>query len=76
MREVTVRIAREKFAELLDAAERGEKIVILRRGRPVACLGPLTPAGFVSHAELRASLPPARVPSADVVRALRDEEKA
>lgn len=33
--------ARTRFAELLDRIERGETIVITRRGRPVAKLAPV-----------------------------------
>jgi len=35
--------AKNKLSELLAKAERGEEIVITRRGRPVAKLGPVTP---------------------------------
>jgi prevent-host-death family protein len=33
--------AKNKLSELLDRAEHGEEIVITRRGKPVAKLGPL-----------------------------------
>jgi len=33
--EVGVFEARNRFSELLDAAERGEEVVVLRRGKPV-----------------------------------------
>ena len=35
--------AKNKLSELLERAERGEEIVITRRGRPVAKLVPLGP---------------------------------
>lgn len=38
--EVTYSAARRSLAELLERAERGERITITRRGRPVAELGP------------------------------------
>ncbi len=34
--------AREQFPSLLEAAESGSEIVIARRGRPIAVLGPLS----------------------------------
>jgi len=44
MRKVSVRQAREKLGDLLDGAERGESVIIQRRGRPVARLVPETRA--------------------------------
>lgn len=40
MTTVTLRIAKESLAELIERAEAGEDIVIVRRGRPVARLVP------------------------------------
>ena len=45
MHEVGAFEAKNKLSELLARAERGEEIVITRRGRPVAKLGPVQP-GF------------------------------
>jgi antitoxin (DNA-binding transcriptional repressor) of toxin-antitoxin stability system len=36
---ISAREARERFSELLARAARGEEILILRRGKPVARLG-------------------------------------
>lgn len=36
-----VAVVKRDFRRLLDAAERGERTVILRHGRPVAVLGPV-----------------------------------
>jgi prevent-host-death family protein len=41
MAEIGSRDAKNRFSELLAKADQGEKIVITRRGRPVARLGPL-----------------------------------
>jgi prevent-host-death family protein len=41
--------AKNKFSELLARAERGEEIVITRRGQPVAKLVPLAPAHDVKR---------------------------
>ena len=32
--EINVREARQRFSELLDLAERGENVIIIRRGKP------------------------------------------
>jgi prevent-host-death family protein len=45
MREVGAFEAKNRLGALLDRAERGEEIVITRRGKPVAKLGPAGP-GF------------------------------
>jgi antitoxin (DNA-binding transcriptional repressor) of toxin-antitoxin stability system len=51
---LSVAIVKRDFRRLLDVAQRGERIVILRHGRPVAMLGPVA-AG-------RPDLPVARRP--------------
>lgn len=38
---VSVAQAKARFAALVARAEAGEKIVMTRNGRPVACLGPV-----------------------------------
>ncbi len=40
MRQVQSSVAKAKFAELLDEVERGETIVITRRGEPIARIEP------------------------------------
>lgn len=42
--------ARNRFSELIDAAERGEETVVLKRGRPVAKI-----VSFASKNDLAAS---------------------
>ena len=78
MREVSVREARAELAGLLDAVEAGEEIVITRRGVPIARLTQTTPRPaarvvFPSRRALREQLPPAKTPSHEVIRELRDE---
>jgi prevent-host-death family protein len=41
MTKVSVKEARQHFSELMDAVERGESIIITRRGRKVAQLKPV-----------------------------------
>lgn len=50
--QVSVAQAKANFASLVARAEVGEKIVITRSGRPVACLGPL-PARPIRYGDLR-----------------------
>ena len=39
-----VNVAEAKLSELLEAALRGEEVVIAKRGKPVAALSPIEPA--------------------------------
>ena len=43
--------AKTNFSALLERAERGEQIVITRRGKPVARLGPIDSASATRAAE-------------------------
>ena len=45
--------AKAKFAALVARAEEGERIVVTRNGRPVACLGPLPATKPVVYGDLR-----------------------
>jgi prevent-host-death family protein len=59
MTRVTVREARAHLSRLISAAERGETIVIMRRGRQAAQLGPVpskTRRGLPDLTAFRASL--------------------
>jgi prevent-host-death family protein len=75
---VTVSVANAKahLSELLNKVEAGEDVVITRHGRPVAqvsaVLQPKLP--LRSLAAFRATMPPSRVSSADLLRQMRDEE--
>ena len=74
MHKLSVAEAKAHLSEILDEVERGKEVVITRRGKPVARLAaiekrpdPLPPlAGF------RATLPRVKVPSAAIVRQMRD----
>ncbi len=76
---VTVNIAQAKarLGELLDKVEAGEKVVITRRGKPVAHLSPVVrpgkPLPLRELAEFRASMPRLRRPVAELLREARDE---
>ena len=76
---VTVNLARAKahLSELLDKVEAGEKVVITRHGRPVARVSsvarPKQPLRLQALAEFRATMPRLRRPSAELLRAARNE---
>ena len=71
--------AKAHLSELLDKVEAGEEVVITRHGRPSARLQAVAPAKrplkelLDDLAAFRATLPPQRRPSAEVLLELRDE---
>ena len=52
--EVGVFEGRNRFSELVEAAERGETTVVLKRGKPVAKLVPIAPAADAVARRLKA----------------------
>jgi len=50
---VSVAQAKSRFAALVARAEAGERIVVTRSGRAVACLGPLPRRQAIKYGELR-----------------------
>jgi len=77
IRSVTVREPREQIGRLLDAVAYGEAVIILRRGKPVAKLvGIADHSPFPNRTRFREKLPVAKVSTAEVLRALREEERA
>ncbi len=69
--------AKARLSELLDKVEAGQEVVITRRGKAVAhlspAIGPKKPLPLGELADFRASMPPLRRPSADLLREARDE---
>jgi prevent-host-death family protein len=53
---VSVAQAKFQFAALVARAEAGEKIIVTRSGRAVACLGPLPGRQPIKYGELRSVL--------------------
>jgi prevent-host-death family protein len=49
---VSVAQAKSRFAALVARAEAGEKIIVTRSGRAVACLGPLPGRQPIKYGEL------------------------
>ncbi len=50
---VSVAQAKSRFAALVARAEAGERIIVTRSGRAVACLGPLPERRPIRYGELR-----------------------
>jgi prevent-host-death family protein len=76
---VTVNLVQAKahLSELLDKVEAGEEVIITRHGRAVAHLHavsrPKQPLRLDDLAAFRATMPPLRWPSAELLREARDE---
>jgi len=77
----TVGVAEAKAppGELLDHVERGEEVVITRRGKPVAKVAalakPRPPLDLEALARLRASAPYQDEDSVALIRRIRDTER-
>ncbi|MEO8165475.1 MAG: type II toxin-antitoxin system prevent-host-death family antitoxin [Betaproteobacteria bacterium] len=70
--------AKAHLSELLERAEKGEKVVITRRGEPVVQLAPIRTAkpgiDFARLRALRAVMPVAKTPADKLVRKIRNEK--
>jgi prevent-host-death family protein len=76
MLEVNVKEARSKLSTLLDRVERGEEIIIKRRGKKVALLvSPEREKSLPSLKEFRASISPTGKPLSETVIDMRQEER-
>jgi prevent-host-death family protein len=76
MQKVTATWARSHLRELLERIESGEVVVVTRRGRPVARMAAIDKRPPKDPlAAFRATMPPARRPSAELVREMRDDER-
>lgn len=76
MIEVNVKEARNNLKELLDRAEKGEKIFVSRYGKRVACLVPPEKQDHLpSLAKFRDSVGVRGEAISDMVTRLRDEER-
>jgi len=77
MQKVSVREVRQNIGQLLDAVSAGEKVIITRRGKPVAKLENIDNRNeglhFLDRSEFRSSLPPSKQNVSDVIREMRDE---
>ena len=79
MTEVSVAEAKAHLSELLDRVERGEELVITRRGKPVAKLSgvkrKLEPIDWEEIDRIRESMPMQEESAGDFMRRMRDEER-
>jgi prevent-host-death family protein len=79
MTEVSVAEAKAHLSELLDRVERGEEVVITRRGKPVAKVSgvkrKLEPIDFAAIRAVRDSMPMQSESAGDFMRRIRDEER-
>jgi len=76
---VNLKEARRRLSDLVKAAERGESTVITRRGKKVACVGPVEPKGKRGLPDLsafRASIKGKGKGLTDELLAMRREERA
>ena len=78
MTEVSVAEAKAHLSALLDRVERGEEVVITRRGKAVAKVSgmerKLEPINWEEIDRVRESMPFQEVPSVDIIRRMRDEK--
>jgi len=77
METVSVAETKSHLSELLARIERGEEIVITRRGRPVARLSPVRPTKrpVASLAEFRSHVPRPDIVASEVLHMLREESR-
>lgn len=77
MQQVNMREVRQNISRLIDAVESGEKVIITRRGKPVAKLLIIdreeAELSFPDRRIFRAQLPPSGMSGIDLVQKLRDE---
>lgn len=70
--------AKAHMSELLNRAQKGEEVVITRRGEPIVqwapVLHPKPGIDFARLRALRAAMPKAKKPAIKLVRKMRDEK--
>jgi len=75
---MNIKAARKQFSDIVRAAERGETVVLTRRGKSVARIAPAAEAGGAPLPDLRAfraSIARKGQPLSRTVVGLRDEER-
>ena len=75
MEKVSVAATKAHLSELLDRIEKGEEIVVTRRGKPVARLTPVSPRKkpLPSFAEFRSRIPRLKTSGSKVLQLIREE---
>lgn len=79
MNAVSLADAKAHLSEIIDRVEAGDSVDITRRGKPVARLTavakPRKPIDAAQLQALTASMPPQTETAADMVRAMREDER-
>ncbi|WP_419662590.1 type II toxin-antitoxin system Phd/YefM family antitoxin [Desulfosarcina variabilis] len=77
METISVADTKAHLSELLDRVEKGEEIVVTRRGRPVARLSPIKSRKkpFPSLVDFRSEIPPLKTAGSEVLRMIREDER-
>jgi len=75
MESVSVADTKAHLSKLLDRIEKGEEIVVTRRGKPVARLSPIRPRKrpLPALAEFREQIPPLKTTGSTVLQMIREE---
>lgn len=77
--ELNLADAKARFSEVVNRAEAGETVDILRRGKLVARVVPVeAPKKMIDVERLRAftaTLPESKIPAAEFIRQMRDEDR-
>ena len=75
METVSVAATKAHLSKLLDRIEKGEEIVVTRRGKPVARLSPVRPRKkpLPLLAEFRSGIPRLKTTGSKVLRMMREE---
>jgi prevent-host-death family protein len=76
---VTLAQAKAQLSELLNKVEAGEEVIVTRRGKAVACIGPATrqrrPLPLEELEALHAKGSPLQRPSMELLAEERDESR-
>lgn len=77
METVSVATAKAHLSELLDRIEKGEEIVVTRRGKPVARLTNVNPRKmpFPALDAFRKKIPPLKTSGSEALHLIREEER-
>jgi prevent-host-death family protein len=77
METLSVADTKAHLSKLLDRVEKGEEIVVTRRGRPVARLSPIKARKkpFPSLSEFRGGIPPLKTTGSEVLRMIREDDR-
>jgi prevent-host-death family protein len=77
METISVADTKAHLSKLLDRVEKGEEIVVTRRGRPVARLSPVKSRKkpFPSLSGFRSEIPPLKTTGSEALRLIREDSR-